>query len=65
MKDLREFLRHLEKTGQMVRITTPVSRDLEITAIADRVMKGPKDRNKALFFENVEPEYTSVVRPSQ
>jgi 4-hydroxy-3-polyprenylbenzoate decarboxylase len=54
MKDLRDFIRHLERTGQLVRITTPVSRDLEIAAIADRVMKGPPDRNKALLFENVE-----------
>ena len=47
MKDLHEFIRHLERTGQLLRVTTPVSRDLEIAAIADRVMKGPKERNKA------------------
>ena len=41
------------KTGELVRITAPVSRDLEITEIADRVMKGPADKNKALLFENV------------
>jgi 4-hydroxy-3-polyprenylbenzoate decarboxylase len=54
MKDLREFIKHLERAGQLVRVTAPVSRDLEITAVADRVMKGPKDRNKAILFENVE-----------
>ncbi len=53
MNNLGEFIKHLEKTGQLLRVTTPVSRDLEIAAIADKVMKGPKDRNKALLFENV------------
>jgi 4-hydroxy-3-polyprenylbenzoate decarboxylase len=53
LKNLREFMGHLEKAGDLVRITAPVSRDLEITEIADRVMKGPPDRNKALLFENV------------
>ena len=52
-KDLREFIKELDKSGQLVRITAPVSRDLEITEIADRVMKGPLARNKALLFENV------------
>ena len=54
MKDLREFLSYLEKTNQLARVKTPVSRDLEITEIADRVMKGPQAKNKALLFENVE-----------
>ncbi|MGH2524292.1 MAG: UbiD family decarboxylase domain-containing protein, partial [Anaerolineales bacterium] len=53
-KDLREFLKHLEQSGELARLTTPVSRDLEISEIADRVMKGPKAKNKALLFENVE-----------
>jgi 4-hydroxy-3-polyprenylbenzoate decarboxylase len=52
-KDLGDFIHHLERTGQLVRISLPVSRDLEITEIADRVMKGPPERNKALLFENV------------
>ncbi len=53
-KNLLEFLNALEQSGQLIRIKTPVSRDLEITEIADRVMKGPKEKNKALLFENVE-----------
>lgn len=52
-KDLPDFIAHLERTGDLRRITAPVSRDLEITEIADRVMKGPAARNKALLFENV------------
>ncbi|MBM4423465.1 MAG: menaquinone biosynthesis decarboxylase [Chloroflexi bacterium] len=53
-KDLREFLDLLEERGELARIKTPVSRDLEITEIADRVMKGPAEKNKALLFENVQ-----------
>lgn len=52
--DLREFVRELEKSNQLVRIQASVSRDLEITEIADRVMKGPAAGNKALLFENVD-----------
>ena len=50
-KDLREFIAFLEQKGQLRRIDVPVSRDLEITEIADRTVKsgGP-----ALLFENVE-----------
>ncbi len=52
-RDLPEFIAHLERTGDLRRITLPVSRDLEITEIADRVMKGPAAGNKALLFENI------------
>src|SRR3989304_1429050 len=52
--DLREFIKHLEARGQLARITAAVSRDLEITEIADRVSKGPAERNLALVFENVQ-----------
>ncbi|MBW3672166.1 MAG: UbiD family decarboxylase, partial [Acidobacteria bacterium] len=50
-KDLRDFLKRLEKEDELVRIRERVSPDLEITEITDRVSKkvGP-----ALFFENVE-----------
>ena len=50
-KDLREFISYLEDRGQLRRITTSVSSELEITEIADRSVKsgGP-----ALLFENVE-----------
>ncbi len=50
-KDLREFLEFLEEKGELRRITARVSRDLEMTEIADRTVKsgGP-----ALLFENVE-----------
>ncbi|MGH2502313.1 MAG: UbiD family decarboxylase domain-containing protein, partial [Ktedonobacterales bacterium] len=48
--DLREFITFLEQHGQLQRVTAPVSTDLEITEITDRVSKagGP-----ALLFEHV------------
>jgi 4-hydroxy-3-polyprenylbenzoate decarboxylase len=50
-KDLREFIAFLEAKGELRRIAATVSRDLEMTEIADRAVKsgGP-----ALLFESVE-----------
>ena len=47
-RDLRDFLKKLEKAGELRRISTPVDPVLEITEISDRVVKagGP-----ALLFE--------------
>ncbi|MFY7695154.1 MAG: UbiD family decarboxylase, partial [Cyanobium sp.] len=49
-RDLRGFLQLLERRGQLRRISAPVDPDLELAAIADRVLAlgGP-----ALLFENV------------
>ena len=49
--DLREFISFLEEKGDLKRIKSPVSCELEITEVCDRVVKrgGP-----ALLFENVE-----------
>jgi 4-hydroxy-3-polyprenylbenzoate decarboxylase len=49
-RDLREFIKQVEKRGQLRRITVPVDPELEITEIANRMLKagGP-----ALLFENV------------
>ncbi len=48
-KDLREFIEKLEQIGELKRIQHPVDPNLEMTEIADRVLraKGP-----ALLFEN-------------
>ncbi|GAV23443.1 menaquinone biosynthesis decarboxylase [Carboxydothermus pertinax] len=56
-RDLREFIAELEKRGELKRIKAPVSPELEITEITDRVSKayGP-----ALLFENV-PGYEMPV----
>jgi len=53
-QDLREFLQLLDKRGQLRRIGVPVTRELEITEIADRAVKGPAAQNVALLFERVE-----------
>lgn len=49
-RSLGEFVSYLEERGELKRIAAPVSADLEITEITDRVVKagGP-----ALLFENV------------
>jgi 4-hydroxy-3-polyprenylbenzoate decarboxylase len=49
-KDLREFITFLEQKGELRRIKTPVNCELEITEIADRLVKGG---GPALLFENV------------
>ena len=48
-RDLRDFLARLEAAGELRRITEPVSPQLEMTALSDRVLRagGP-----ALLFEN-------------
>ena len=50
MSDLREFVRRLRAAGELIEVSAPVDAYLEITEIADRVMKsgGP-----ALLFTNV------------
>ena len=40
--------------GEVIRIKAPVSAELEISEITDRISKLPHDQNKALLFENVE-----------
>ncbi|WP_104991738.1 menaquinone biosynthesis decarboxylase [Deinococcus sp. NW-56] len=48
--DIQSFMRLLEERGELVRVSVPVNRELEITEIADRLVKqgGP-----AVLFENV------------
>ncbi|MEO1070251.1 MAG: UbiD family decarboxylase, partial [Cyanobacteria bacterium J06638_6] len=50
-KDLQQFLTLLEQRGQLRRITTSVSPDLEIAEIANRLLLGG---GPALLFENVQ-----------
>ncbi len=52
-ENLGDFIDLLEKRKQLVRIKVPVSAELEITEITDRVSKGASTANKALLFENV------------
>ncbi|USD28628.1 4-hydroxy-3-polyprenylbenzoate decarboxylase [Pseudoalteromonas sp. SCSIO 43201] len=48
-QDLRDFIKQLEKQGELVRVTQPISTKLEMTEIADRTLRagGP-----AILFEN-------------
>ena len=49
-RDLRHFIETLEQKQELKRVTHPVSPYLEITEIADRIMKS---NGPALLFENV------------
>lgn len=60
-KNLSDFINKLETAGELLRIKAPVSRDLEITEITDRVSKMPASQNKALLFENVEGHTMPVL----
>src|SRR3989304_610060 len=57
---LQEFVQVLEREGELKRVTYPVKAELEITEIADRVMKSglsaagaAQAGGPALLFENV------------
>ncbi len=52
LDNLTAFVARLDAAGELVRITHPVSVDLELCDIADRVMKQPGG-GAALLFENV------------
>src|SRR4030067_332157 len=60
LNNLREFVALLEERQQLARIQLPVSAQLEITEITDRVSKSALEKNKALLFENV-PGYEMPV----
>src|SRR5436305_7748154 len=55
-----EFVRQLERAGQLTRITQAVASELEITELADRQMKSPGG-GKALLIEK--PTVNGVVSP--
>ncbi|MCE3243801.1 MAG: 3-octaprenyl-4hydroxybenzoate decarboxylase, partial [Deltaproteobacteria bacterium] len=55
---LQDFVQVLERQGELRRITYPVKAELEITEIADRVMK---NNGPALLFENVAGKQIPVL----
>lgn len=59
-QDLSQYISFLEKRDQLTRIKHAISPHLEITEIADRVIKGDTRQNKALLFENL-PGYQMPV----
>ncbi len=59
-RDLREFIRVLEKRELIKRVSVEVDPILEIAEITDRMCKGPNG-GKALFFEKVRGSQYPVV----
>ncbi len=57
-RDLREFIQQLEAQGELKRITTAVDPKLEMTEIADRVLRA---EGPALLFENPKGSSTPVL----
>ena len=52
-KSLADFVAKLEGAGELIRIGTPVSSELEIAEITDRIVKS-EGGGKALLFENTD-----------
>ncbi|HWN97065.1 MAG TPA: UbiD family decarboxylase [Methylomirabilota bacterium] len=56
----RDWVNHLDRAGELIRIQQPVATELEITELADREMKKPGG-GKALLIEK--PTVNGVVSP--
>ncbi len=57
-KNLQEFIQKLEQAGELVRISTEVDPELEITEITDRISK---QHGPALLFEKVKGSTMPVL----
>jgi 4-hydroxy-3-polyprenylbenzoate decarboxylase len=57
-QSLRHFIRILEESGELVRVKAPVSPCLEITEIADRMVK---NNGKALLFERTGTQFPLLI----
>ncbi len=57
---LSEFIERIEAAGELVRIKTRVSTELEIAEIADRMSKAPGG-GKALLFENNGTDFPVLI----
>ena len=57
---LREFIELLENKGELTRISTPVSPELEIAEIVDRISKS-EGGGKALLFENNGTDFPLLI----
>ena len=55
-KSLGEFIAKLESAGELIRIGTPVSSELEIAEITDRMVKS-EGGGKALLFEKTDKNF--------
>lgn len=56
--DLREFIKYLEKTEQLIRVSEEVSTELEMTEIGYRLIR---ENGPAVLFENVKGSDTPVL----
>ncbi len=59
-ESFRAWVNHLDKAGELIRISQPVATELEITELADRQMKSPGG-GKALLIEK--PTVNGAVSP--
>lgn len=59
-KSLNEFIKELDRQGELIRIKELVNPDLEITEITDRFSKLP-DGGKALLFENTGTDFPVLI----
>ena len=57
---LLSFIETLEKNGELVRVKSFVSPELEITEIIDRISKQP-DGGKAILFENTGTDFPVLI----
>ncbi len=57
---LREFIELLESKGELIRITIPVSPELEVTEIVDRLSKS-EGGGKALLFETNGTDFPILI----
>ncbi len=60
IQSLSQYITQLESKGELIRIKEFVNPDLEITEIADRIMK-QSDGGKALLFENTGTEFPLLI----
>ena len=59
-KSLADFVNRLESAGELIRIGTPVSSELEIAEITDRMVK-TEGGGKALLFENTDKGFAVLT----
>ncbi|MBO5893155.1 MAG: menaquinone biosynthesis decarboxylase [Alistipes sp.] len=59
-KSLTDFIARLEREGELIRVSTPVSTRFEIAELTDRQAKSTGG-GKALLFENTDAEFPVVT----
>jgi len=57
---LRDFIRLLEKQGELLRVSIPINPEFEVTEIVDRISKS-EGGGKALLFENNGTDFPILI----